>query len=387
MQHAATPPLRAAAAGLVGMGAAMGIGRFIYTPILPGMMEELGLSASDAGLIASANYLGYLLGAVLAAGAWAAGVETAILVTALSANALLLAAMGLTSSIGAFIALRLCGGLASAFIMIFLSTRVLGRLVASGRSELQAMHFSGVGVGIAAASVIILVLAIQGAGWQAGWFWGAGLAAFAAILVPAMLRSSNGAATRAASVEPPLPADRALRAVIFAYGLFGFGYIVTATFLIAIVRANGSGPLFEPVVWLVTGLASAPSTWLWQRIGMRTGLAPAFVGCCVVEAVGVVASVSIGGHAGPLIAGALLGGTFVAATALGLQIGRTLAPMAPRRALALMTAAFGVGQISGPVVTGYLADLAGYTLPSVLAALALLIAALVVLRTPLPNSP
>lgn len=372
---------------MIGLAAAMGIGRFIYTPILPEMMDALGLSASDAGLIAAANYLGYLLGAVLAAGTWAAGFETTILVTALVANALLLAAMGLTTSVAAFMALRLGGGLASAFIMVFLSTRVMGTLVAARRPQLQAMHFSGVGVGIAASSAIILALALGGAAWTAAWFWGAALAGSAAILVPAMLRAGNGGARRVTEAEPPLPADSALRAVIVAYGLFGFGYIVTATFLIAIVRANGADPLFEPVVWLATGLASAPSTWLWQRLAMRIGLAGAFIGCCVVEAVGVVVSVTVGGHAGPLVAGVLLGGTFVAGTAIGLQMGRSLAPKAPRRALALMTAAFGLGQITGPLVTGYIADLAGYGLPSIIAALALLIAAVVVLRTPLPNSP
>lgn len=104
------------------MAAAMGIGRFVYTPLLPQMIEQLPLSAADAGLTASANFLGYLAGAFAASGGWAAGRERTILIAGLVASALLAAAMGLTTSLALFVAIRFLTGLASAFVMVFLAS-------------------------------------------------------------------------------------------------------------------------------------------------------------------------------------------------------------------------------------------------------------------------
>jgi predicted MFS family arabinose efflux permease len=371
----ARSPLAYAVAGMVAMAVAMGIGRFVYTPILPGMMEGLGLSAAEAGLIASANYAGYLLGALLAAGNWGQGREWTIAVAGLAASALLAAAMGLTDSVAAFLVIRFLAGLASAFVMVFLTTIIFARLGAAGRNELQAWHFGGVGLGIAISSLMIGALILAEAPWQANWLWSGALSVAGFLAMLALVDRGPSRAARPPA-EPPLPRSASLRKIILAYGIFGFGYVVTATFLVAIVRQSEAGPLFESVVWLVAGLAGLPSVWLWNKGAKRLGLIPTFVLACAVEAVGVVASIGLGGHAGPLIAGVLLGGTFIAITALGLQAGRQLAGDAPRRALAMMTAAFGLGQIIGPIVAGYVADWTGdFVLASLLAATALIVCA------------
>jgi predicted MFS family arabinose efflux permease len=360
---------------MIAMAAAMGIGRFVYTPILPGMMEALDLSAADAGLIASANYLGYLGGALLSAGGWAEGRERAVMLAALAASALLAAAMGLADGLAPFLAIRLLAGLASALAMVF-STSIVFRNLA-GRGDMQALHFAGVGLGIAASSVMMLVLLDLGPSWRAGWLVAGALSA-AAFLAVALLLGRGPSRPGPVSPEPKLPRSRALAGSIAAYGLFGLGYVVTATFLVAIVREAGEGPRFEALVWLATGLAALPSVVLWNRFARRAGLRAAFVTACVVEAAGVAASVALGGIAGPLAGGLLLGFTFVGLTALGLQLGGLLAPLASRRVLALMTASFGLGQIVGPVVAGLAAQWSGsFLLPSLGAAAALLAAAFI----------
>ncbi len=379
------PPLRLALAGMIAMAVAMGIGRFVYTPILPGMMQQLGLSAADAGLIASANYLGYLVGAVLAAGGWAEGRERSLMLVCLAASTLLAAAMGLTDSLALFLLVRFLAGLASAFVMVFLASIVFSHLAAAKRRDLQALHFGGVGLGIAISSVLMLILLAAGTDWRAGWFGAAVLSAAGFIFV-AWLVDHGPFVLGHPGREPKLPDSTALRKVILSYGLFGMGYIVTATFLIAIVRQGEAGRQFEAVVWLATGLAGFPSVFLWNRVADRIGLPAAYMLACVVEAAGVTASVAAGGLYGPLIGGILLGGTFIAATSLGLRLAQQLAPLSARRALALMTASFGVGQIAGPVIAGLVAQWSGsFFLPSLGAATALLASALIVWSADAPE--
>ncbi len=155
-------PVALAIGGLVALAAALGIGRFVYTPILPVMAEALHLSKSQAGLIASANLLGYLIGALLAAAPRLPGSRRAWLLGSLGISAVTTGAMGLVSSMPAFLALRFVGGAASAFVLVLASALVLDRLASARRPHLAQVHFAGVGTGIAASALIVSLSAGSG---------------------------------------------------------------------------------------------------------------------------------------------------------------------------------------------------------------------------------
>jgi MFS family permease len=379
MESHTASPARYAFAGMIAMAVAVGIGRFVYTPILPGMMEGLGLSASDAGSIASANYLGYLAGAIAAAFGWVHRRERTMMLAGLVANAALAAAMACTTSLLAFLLLRFAAGIASAFVLVFSATIVFSHLAASGRNDLQGLHFGGVGLGIALSALLVGGLHMAGAGWAEGWI-GAGVVSLIGFLPAVLLIREGPLVAGNGKRETRLPRSLPFAKITVAYGIFGFGYIITATFLVAIVRQGEGGPLFEAVVWLVTGLAGFPSVYLWQPVVRRLGGMRTFALGCIVEGIGVVASVQLGGYAGPLVGGLLLGGTFIALTTIGLVAGRSIAAESPGRAMAVMTASFGTGQIIGPIVAGFLADRTGsFTAASMVAAMALLACAVIAL--------
>ncbi len=369
-------PLALAFAGFLSLAVAMGIGRFVYTPILPDMVASAGLSTSEAGLIASANFAGYLLGAVLATlrlpgtrAAWALG--------ALAASAATTLAMAFAGTLPAFLAIRFAGGMASAFVLVFASALVLEGLRATGRTGLGALHFAGVGMGIATSALVVGGVSRAGGTWQQEWL-AAGLVAIAATIIVAVLAPRASEAPGAAGQ----PSGRVgATPVVIAYGLFGFGYVITATFLVAIVREQAALAPFEPWVWALVGLSAVPSVALWNLVASSIGVGRAFALACILEAVGVSASVLWLSAAGAGLAAILLGATFVAITSLGLQVARDHTQADPRRMVAVMTVAFSVGQIIGPLYAGALHDRFGSFVPATLsAAAALILAGLLPLR-------
>jgi len=376
MAMTAPSPARLAVGGMLSMSAAFGIGRFVYTPILPVMIADGALTPSSAGLVAAANFLGYLVGALMGASTILQRSPRLFFLGGLLAGALSLAGMAVPPSIPVFAIMRFIGGFGSAFVIVCLSSMALEPLVRAGRVGLSAAPFAGVGLGIAFSSGLVSALAAAGLSWKAMWIANAIIATIISLLVFALLPTPAAAPAPAQASAKDGGVSAALLALVVSYGLFGFGYVITATFLVAIVRETASLSSLEPYAWAIVGLAGAASIPFWSWVARRTTDVFAYVAGCLVEATGVALSVMSQSPMAIEFAGIFLGGTFMAITAIGLGIARRLTQMAPQRAQAIMTSAFGLGQIIGPALAGHMRETSGsFLAPSLLAAGALVVSA------------
>lgn len=376
--QAAVPPLgvfRIALAGLIALAVAMGIGRFAFTPILPLMQDDAGLSLKVAGWLAAANYLGYLLGALCAARVprtWA--IRGGLLLIAVVTFG-----MGMTRWFALWLILRLLAGIASAWVLVHVSAWALEELTTRARPRAQGSVFAGVGIGIAGAGLLCLILVSADVDSMQTWqVFGVVSALFAAAIWPAFrseelpLRRSTA---RAPAHQLHWNADRVRLAL--CYAAFGFGYIIPATFLPAMAHQYISNPNVFGWAWPVFGAAAALSTWAAARwlhaIATRKLWALAYV----LMAIGVILPVLWPGLAAILIAALLVGGTFMVATMLGLREARAVAGEQATAFIAAVTAAFAVMQVIGPLVVSAVAQLhGGFTASLVAAALVLVLAAL-----------
>jgi predicted MFS family arabinose efflux permease len=367
--------------GLASIAAAIGIGRFVYTPILPAMMGTLGWSKSDAGLVASANLLGYFVGALLSGRPFVVTRPRFWLLSALAISAVSTAAMAVPSDIASFAALRFIGGIASAIVIVCASTLVLERLALVGRGSLSAIQFAGVGFGIMVSAITVSTMLASGAGWRSLWIGTGSLAVLIAVGAALLIPAADNAGAPMKPVDTGAPPS-GMGAMVVAYGLFGFGYNITATFLVAMVRLTNEIRVLEPWVWTLFGLAAIPSVTAWNWLARRIGILNAFAAACALEAVGVAASVEWVTIPGICLSALLLGGTFMGITALGFMAGRMLSTGHPHRAFARMTASFSIGQMVGPTVAGFLSERFGdFRVASLIATGALVIAAILAART------
>jgi len=344
--------------GICGLVLTIGLARFAYTPLLPQMHAQAGLGVADGGLLASINYAGYMSGALLAAWiespAWRQrlytwGLPMALLITAL---------MGWSTSFGVWALSRYVGGLCGAAGMLLGSGLVQGWLMRSGHRPELGIYFIGLGLGIVVSAVGAMGMTLGlDLGWAAQWegFALLGLA----FLVPAWTwrPPAPPPAVRAGAGEAP--SRRWMALMIAAYFCAGWGFVVNATFTVAIVEKQpllaGQGPW----AWLLVGLAATPAVFVWDRIARRMGDVVALLIAFGLQIVGVLLPVLAQGLVAALAGALLYGATFIGIVSLTLALVGRRSPANPGKAMARLTLSYGVAQISAPTLTGRMVEASG----------------------------
>lgn len=346
-------------AGALALAAAMGIGRFAFTPVLP-LMQAEGLGWAEGSALAAANYLGYLVGALLCMWRPVAVPQRAI-GFGLVAVAVATAAMALPAGLAAWSAWRFAAGVASAYVLVGVSAWALPRLAASGRPAAPGPLYAGVGAGIAVAGAVGWLGAWQDSTSTALWVVLSALAALAWLVTARVWHRRPGPPPAAATPRPapagPAKASAGERALAqwhepeaarlaWAYGAFGFGYIVPATFLPAMARELVSNPAVFGAAWPAFGLAAAASTVL----AARSSLSPRrrWIAAQSVMAAGLVLPALSSSWWALLACAVAVGGTFMLVTMSGLQEARRVGGATPGHVMARLTAAFAAGQLLGP---------------------------------------
>ena len=352
-----------ALAGALSLAVAMGVGRFAFTPILPLMLTDGVIDLHGASTLATANYVGYLIGALLCTlqpQLWAQwpGLPTpdyASLVR-LGLVGTTVMTLAMTPVLPALWPLwRLLAGVVSAIGFVYTAGWCLARVAELGRPRMGGLVFAGPGLGIVFSGLL--------GGWMAklhlsqAWAWAA-FAGLGAVLTAVVWPVFRGGAERLKAAAPArataAPASRTERWLLaLAYGQAGFGYIITATFLPVIAREElGQSPWIDRF-WPVFGLSIAVGAVTAACLPASGDRRLRLILCHLMQAAGIVVTLWWPSPAGFIAGCVLLGLPFTALTFFAMQEARHLQPESAAALMGLMTSIYGLGQIAGPPLVAW----------------------------------
>ena len=343
-------------AGIFSLILVLGVARFSYTPLLPLMQQQAGLGVAEAGWLAAINYAGYLSGALIASlisdlvlkdRLYRIGMVVAILSTVV---------MGLTTDVTLWALSRFVAGLSSAAGMLLGTGLILNWLIRHNHRSELGIHFAGIGLGITGSAVAVSVMS-QWLDWRQQWF---ALTLIGCLLLIPALRwlpapDTSGLTKSGQKMEDNPPSPLFMRLFMAAYFCAGVGYVVSATFIVAIIERlpglAGQGNL----VFLAIGIGAAPACINWDFIARRIGDLNALIAAALLQIVGILLPVTVGGLFAALIGALLFGGTFIGMVSLVLTMAGRYYPTRPAKMMGKMTLSYGAAQILAPALTGWLA--------------------------------
>ena len=340
----------------------MGIARFAYTPLLPLMQEQTFLSKDTGGWLAAINYIGYLCGALIAASVsrietkdklYRYGIFVAIITTALMASA---------ENMWVWSISRFFAGFSSAAGLLIGSALILNWLLRNQQKGEMGLHFMGLALGIAFCSLVVLLMArLTPWNWSEQWYWltliGCVLAYPAWFWLPKPAPIAQG---HAALLQDKPPSRQFLYLMMAAYFCAGYGYVISATFIVDIVDQQ---PLLQgngAITFMLMGLAGAPAALLWDIVARKKGYVSALLYAFILKAIGIIVPALTDNLLLVLLSAALFGFTFVGIVSLVLTMAGLFYPSKPAKLMGKLTVAYGVAQIGAPAFTGWLAESMGH---------------------------
>ena len=345
-------------AGVCSLLLTAGLARFAYTPLLPIMRDQAGLTYLASGWLATFNYMGYMTGALLAASIGSLKLKYHLYHIGLVVAVFSTAGMGLTDQVVIWAILRYIAGLTTTCGMLIASGLIMNWLIRQKLAPVLGLHFAGLGLGIVVSGIAVGSMASH-LSWDRQWI---ALGVLGIVfLIPAWLWMPAPADIHADASRgvQAAPSKKWMNLLIGSYFCAGFGYVISATFIVAILEKLPALSGLGSWIWVVVGLAAAPSTFLWDRIAGRTGQIPALLLAYGLQVISVALPVLTADISLNVVSAILYGSTFVGIVSLTLSlIGRHF-PNNPAKAMARLTLSYGVAQMIAPVMAGYIANATG----------------------------
>jgi MFS family permease len=353
MSHKHLHPWQVLTGGICGLVLTIGLARFAYTPLLPSLQIQTGLTDAAAGGLAAINYAGYMSGALAATWIddvrWRHWLYSAGLWMAL----VTVAAMALTTWMPAWALIRYIGGLCGATGMLLGSGLVLGWLMRQGRRPELGLYFIGLGLGIVVSALGAWGLSQLWPTWSDQWlaFAALGLVFFVPAWkwrppVPPQVVVSHDAATGGSGSR------RWTWTMLTSYFAAGWGFVISATFTVAIVEREPALAGQGPLAWAMVGMAAMPAVFIWDLVARRVGDKRALLLAFGLQTLSVILP-AMSGELWAALAGAVgYGATFIGIVSMTLALVGRRAPNNPGKAMAKLTLSYGAAQMLAPVVAG-----------------------------------
>ncbi|EGQ0306554.1 YbfB/YjiJ family MFS transporter [Staphylococcus pseudintermedius] len=351
---------RQLALGMIALFIVIALGRFAYTPILPFMQLDTGLDNKSVGLLATFNYLGYLIGAMLPI-FYIMKNKVFDLKCYLLLNVATMLLFGVTDHFVIWSLLRLLNGISSGAVFVLASNIVLEALHLARREGIAGLLYSAVGLGLFSSSLFIF-LYTDVTHWRETWIW-LGSAVFILTLIIIVCLRENPTLPEPASHKAHGP-EKVIRYskkfyIPFAIAYFceGAGYIITGTFLVAIVKTMPTLSEYAALSWMFVGLGAIPATVLWSMIGQRIGICLSVILAFLLQIVAVLMPIFTVNAFAIALSSMIFGATFLGLTTLFMSKSHQITfETKGNNLVAVMTLIYSVGQMIAPYISGILIE-------------------------------